>query len=327
MRAHCSAPSLPPLSDRTVCATPRPQRTALARMLIALLAAAAPMALQAAPKLNELQYIGSHNSYHAGFAPSEATLLQRIDPSMFATLNYRHPPLTQQLDDGVRQLELDIYADAKGGRYAHPALIQQIAKAGLPPAPAFAPPGVMERPGFKVLHIQDIDQRSTCQPLVACLREVRAWSKQHPGHVPIFILLETKESPMHLAFPTVQPEPFDTAALDALDRELRSVFKPGEYLSPDQVRGKAPRSMPPSWPTAGRRWMMRAARSYSCSTRAASDTIIWPAIRRCAAGCVSPMRSPARPMPPLSSATTAVPKRSHAWSKPAIWSAPGPMRT
>ncbi|WP_045737209.1 phosphatidylinositol-specific phospholipase C1-like protein [Xanthomonas sp. MUS 060] len=240
MHAHCSFTSLSPLSDRTASATPRPQRTALTRMLIALLAAAAPMALQAAPKLNELQYIGSHNSYHAGFAPSEATLLQRMDPAMFATLNYRHPPLTQQLDDGVRQLELDIYADAKGGRYAHPALIQQIAKAGLPPAPAFAPPGVMERPGFKVLHIQDLDQRSTCQPLVACLREVRAWSKQHPGHVPIFILLETKESPMQLAFPTVQPEPFNTAALDALDRELRSVFKPGEYISPDQVRGKAP---------------------------------------------------------------------------------------
>ncbi|MBN6102244.1 phosphatidylinositol-specific phospholipase C1-like protein [Xanthomonas sp. CFBP 8703] len=209
------------------------------RALLGLLALA-PLALHAAPRLNELQYIGSHNSYHAGFAPSEAELWKRTDPAVFATLDYRHPPLTQQFDDGVRQIELDIYADAKGGRYAHPAIVGQIAKAGLPPAPAIAAPGVMETPGFKVMHVQDLDQRSTCQPLVACLQQVRAWSTQHPGHLPVFVLLETEESSLQLAFPTVQPEPFDAAAMDALDAEIRSVFRPDEYLSPDQVRGTAP---------------------------------------------------------------------------------------
>ncbi|PMR87599.1 phosphatidylinositol-specific phospholipase C1-like protein [Xanthomonas arboricola] len=193
----------------------------------------------AAPRLSDLQYIGSHNSYHAGFAPSEATLLQQLNPELFAALDYRHPPLRQQLDDGVRQLELDVFADANGGRYAHPASVAQIARAGLPPAAPSAPAGAMDKPGFKVMHVQDLDQRSTCQPLIACLQEVRAWSKQHPGHVPIFILLETKQAPVQLAFPTVQPEPFDPAAMDALDAELRSVFRPGEYLSPDQVRGTA----------------------------------------------------------------------------------------
>ncbi|MCT8287236.1 phosphatidylinositol-specific phospholipase C1-like protein, partial [Xanthomonas translucens pv. translucens] len=215
----------------TACPTLRPasrlQRTQ--RALLALLTIA-PLALHAAPRLNALQYIGSHNSYHAGFAPSEAALWHRMDPAMFALLDYRHPPLTQQLDDGVRQIELDIYADAKGGRYAHPAIVDRIAKAGLPPAPAIAAPGVMEKPGFKVMHVQDLDQRSTCQPLRACLQEVRAWSRQHPGHVPVFVLLETKQSPLQLDFATVQPEPFGTEAMDALDAELRSVFKPGEYL-------------------------------------------------------------------------------------------------
>lgn len=191
-------------------------------------------------RLNQLQYIGSHNSYHAGLAPSETVLWKRMAPATFATLDYSHPPLTRQLDDGVRQIELDIWADAKGGRYAHPAVVDQVAKAGLPAAPPFADPQVMQRPGFKVMHIQDIDQRSNCQPLVACLREVRAWSKAHPRHLPVFILLETEESPLRLPFPTVQPEPFDTAALDALDAEIRSVFARDEYLSPDDVRGDAP---------------------------------------------------------------------------------------
>ncbi|KQR13890.1 MULTISPECIES: phosphatidylinositol-specific phospholipase C1-like protein [Xanthomonas] len=210
-----------------------PHAALFAALLISNLALAAP------PRLTDLQYVGSHNSYHAGFAPSEATLLKQLNPVLFAALDYRHPSLTQQLDDGVRQLELDVFADAQGGRYAHPAIAAQIAKAGLPPAPASAPAGVMDTPGFKVMHVQDVDQRSTCQPLIACLQQVRDWSRQHPGHVPIFILLETKQAPVQLGFPSVQPEPFDAMAMDALDAELRSVFGPGEYVSPDQVRGSA----------------------------------------------------------------------------------------
>ncbi len=211
-----------------------------------LLAIAAAFATQAAIadqqdlRLNQLQYIGSHNSYHAGLAPSEAEIWKRTAPDMFAMINYSHPPLTRQLDDGVRQIELDIYGDAKGGRYAHPAILKEIAKAGLPKDPPFADPKTMQRPGFKVMHIQDVDQRSNCEPLVACLREVRAWSQAHPRHLPVFILLETVEAALHLSFPTVQPEPFDTKALDALDAEIRSVFRRTEYLSPDDVRGDAP---------------------------------------------------------------------------------------
>jgi len=207
--------------------------------LLALAVVLPSLAAESAPlRMNQLQYVGSHNSYHAGIAPSEAVLWKRTDPELFAKIDYSHPPLTRQFDDGVRQIELDIYADAKGGRYAHPAIVEQVAKAGLPVDPPFADPEVMRQPGFKVMHIQDLDQRSTCQPLVACLREVRAWSQAHPRHLPLFVLLETEETPLQLAFPTVQPEPFDTRALDALDAEIRSVFARHDYIAPDDVRGK-----------------------------------------------------------------------------------------
>ncbi len=33
------------------------------------------------------------------------------------------------------------------------------------------------------------------------------------------------------------PEKFTAATFDALDAEIRSVFKPGEMITPDQVRG------------------------------------------------------------------------------------------
>src|ERR1700761_4442628 len=103
----------------------------------------ATTALLTALAINQLQYVGSHNSYHAGFGPSEAQLWKKTEPEDFASLNYRHPDLTRQFDDGVHQIELDIYADAKGGRYSHPAINQLVAEAGLPVDPPFADGAVM----------------------------------------------------------------------------------------------------------------------------------------------------------------------------------------
>jgi Phosphoinositide phospholipase C, Ca2+-dependent len=83
-----------------------------------------------------------------------------------------------------------------------------------------------------------VDYRSVCQPLISCLQEIRVWSNAHPKHVPLFILLETKQKPLHLDFPTVQPEPFTSATFDALDREILSVFPKQEIVTPDEVRGR-----------------------------------------------------------------------------------------
>ncbi|MBT9330628.1 phosphatidylinositol-specific phospholipase C1-like protein [Paracidobacterium acidisoli] len=193
-----------------------------------------------AVRINEIQVIGTHNSYHAGLAPSEHKWLQEKNPQAMLALDYHHAPLTDQLNGGVRQIELDVYADSHGGRYAHPAIDTFVKQAGLPPDPDFDPQHLMDKPGFKVMHVQDIDERSTCQPFTACLAEVRAWSRAHPGHVPIFILVETKETPLgsRAGFNAVQPEPFTPSVFDALDQEILSVFPRREIVLPDQVRGK-----------------------------------------------------------------------------------------
>jgi hypothetical protein len=188
-------------------------------------------------RINQIQVIGTHNSYHSGFAPSAAKLWQQKNPKTFAGLDYRHPSLTSQLDAGVRQIEIDIFADTKGGLYAHPYGETLIAQAGLPADPPFDPQNLMEKPGFKVMHMQDIDYRSVCEPFTACLAEVRAWSKAHPNHLPVFILVETKQGALHVQFPTVTPESFTPAIFDALDHEIASVFGAGEMITPDDVRG------------------------------------------------------------------------------------------
>ena len=95
----------------------------------------------------------------------------------------------------------------------------------------------MSKPGFKVMHVQDVDYRSTCQPFIACLEQVRQWSRAHPDHVPIFILVETKQGKPRGELHLTEPEPFTSSTFDALDAEIRSVFPANEMITPDDVRG------------------------------------------------------------------------------------------
>ncbi len=218
---------------------PQPRLPLLAAALLTVSGGALAQSSNPPLKLNQIQVIGTHNSYHAGIAPNESKIWQAKYPDAYQALEYQHPPLPVQLDAGIRQIELDIFADSQGGRYAHPSGPVTAAAAGLPADPPFDPNHLMDKPGFKVMHVQDVDYRSTCQPFTACLQQVRDWSHAHPGHIPIFILVETKQgsSPR---LKLTEPEPFTSATFDALDAEIRSVFPPAEMVTPDDVRGSYP---------------------------------------------------------------------------------------
>ncbi|WP_254064410.1 phosphatidylinositol-specific phospholipase C1-like protein [Granulicella sp. S156] len=215
--------------------------------------------------INQIQVIGSHNSYHTGVAPSERKLIEQQNPKAMRELDYAHPPLDDQLSGGVRQLEIDVYADSKGGRYSHPAIVDKVSQAGLPPDPDFDPQHEMDKPGFKVMHVMNFDQRSSCHTFIACLTIIRNWSQQHPHHLPIFILVETKQGRPNAPTTPDGPEPFTSRTFDALDAEIRSVFQESEIITPDQVRGsydtlpeaiqatgKSVRGRSGGWPTLAR---------------------------------------------------------------------------
>ncbi|MFN8051120.1 MAG: phosphatidylinositol-specific phospholipase C1-like protein [Acidimicrobiales bacterium] len=194
-------------------------------------------------RLNQLQLVGSHNSYHQ--AP-EGTILLPLTLGGLAVpglvdalgnplaLNYTHAPLPTQLDRGIRTFELDIYADPTGGRFAQPRLPQLLGLQN-PTLPQH-----MDQPGFKVIHIADVDFLSSCSTLQLCLGEIRAWSDAHPGHLPIVINLELKGDslplPAELGFTPVLP--FGAAELDAVDAELRTALG-DRLITPDDVRGGA----------------------------------------------------------------------------------------
>lgn len=205
----------------------------MTREIVVLFALASASAQEL--KLNEIQIVGTHNSYHSGISPNELAYLRKVSPKTADSLEYKHPSLTTQLNDGVRQLEIDVYGDVKGGLFANPAGPKLAAEAGFPADPAFDPSHLMAKPGFKVLHVQDIDYRSNCEPFVACLAEIRAWSKTHTGHLPLFILVENKDGRSRDYM--VTPEAITAETFERLEAEVRSVFPRSEMIVPDDVRG------------------------------------------------------------------------------------------
>lgn len=199
--------------------------------------------------LNDLTTVGTHNSYHVRTPDKVMALIRGVAPKTWVGLDYSHPPLLEQLNDGMRALELDLVYDPQGGRFAHPVGLKL---AGLPEDPAYV--AAMSRPGFKVLHIQDVDFTSNCLTFVQCLSIIEGWSRLHPRHTPILITMNTNDAKA-VAPGGVDELPFDEKAYDALDAEIASVFPPAELITPDQVQGRyrtlREAVLKHGWPTLG----------------------------------------------------------------------------
>ncbi|KAK2042383.1 acid phosphatase [Colletotrichum somersetense] len=184
-----------------------------------------------AVRMNHVQVIGTHNSYHREAPLSEHPTQAGILPDV-QNYYYSHPALDVQATyQSIRNFELDIFADPAGGHYATP-LIRKLANLSTDPDPDLLGPGT------KVLHVADADYHTTCKTLVSCLGAVQKWSAAHPDHVPIPFMIEFKTSdPAIAAAGGAPPIPWnDSVLLQALDYEIRSVFAPGQLVVPDDLR-------------------------------------------------------------------------------------------
>lgn len=218
-----------------------------------LLSALAAGALGAAPRrppeplLNQIQVIGSHNSYKQAIDPKLFAMLQKADSASFSKIDYEHLTLTEQLDKGLLALEIDVYADTQGGKYAHPKGLDLA-----PGQPPYDAAGLMKQPGFKVFHIQDLDYRSNAPTFKLALQELKKWSAAHPAHHTVFITMNAKSEALKRPGFTV-PEPFTPAVFDALDKEILDNLGADKVITPDQVRGQYPTLesavLHRSWPT------------------------------------------------------------------------------
>lgn len=211
-------------------------------------------------KLNQIQVLGSHNSYHKRMPDKLFSFLNTINfllPSDYKVegLDYYHEPLADQLDQyKMRSFEIDIYADPQGGRFYNR---QGNVFANLPVASGI---NELNNPGFKVLHIPDIDYETHYYTFKSMLQALKDWSDLHPNHIPIFILVEGKEETVgdilgFLGFKTAVK--FTPALCDNIDAEIKSIFGNdlAKVITPDQVRGSYTTLneavLANNWPTIG----------------------------------------------------------------------------
>lgn len=200
-------------------------------------------------RLNELQYIGTHNSYHVAPGQGMAILMNAAKYSsnkewtsdrLNVALDYTHPSITTQLILGMRQFELDVYADPEGGRFSNPGALRMMQSMPWNLPISFNPDGDLDLPGFKVLHKPEYDFFSTSYLLVEILREIETWSAKHPDHCPIIIHIEAKEGDGKALSEAYEPavvDDFEQSTWLALEDEICSVIPREKMVTPDSVRG------------------------------------------------------------------------------------------
>ena len=207
-------------------------------------------------KLNQIQVIGSHNSYRMHPSEEMFNLMMGLNPKLAAELDYDHPSFEVQFSQyGIRQIEIDVYYDPEGGLFYYQRGNLFI---GLPIASGTEE---LMDPGLKVLHFPDIDYRTHYITFVDALNAVKTWSDANPNHIPVFILVEAKEAGLTSIYPSLSgfthPLPFDGDALDAIDADIRSVFGNdlSKVITPDDVRGDSESLeaviLDGGWPTIG----------------------------------------------------------------------------
>lgn len=175
----------------------------LALLLLPAADPARPLAAEdwAALRLNQIQVVGTHNSYH--LRPSEQLLKTLIAIRRDAKQwDYSRETLDQQLDRGIRSFELDLQ---------------------------------LLKDQWHVMHVPTFDSGTTVKTLEDACRLIREWSNAHRGHVPISLLLELKEEGAALTRAIRHPRAAD---LDQIDKIVRDSFPPDRLITPDDVRGQ-----------------------------------------------------------------------------------------
>ncbi|MDD3947507.1 MAG: Ca2+-dependent phosphoinositide-specific phospholipase C [Clostridia bacterium] len=141
-------------------------------------------------KYNEIQTLITHNSYKKNMWKFGYNLL-----SVFADVegfHYEHDKLSEQFNHGVRGVELDI-------RY--------------------------RKGRFIIYHVDTIDTGSHCPDWLLTLEEMKIWSDNNPGHIPISVLVEVKEDAL------------SAEMLQELDDSVRNVMGNDKLITPSLLMG------------------------------------------------------------------------------------------
>lgn len=125
-------------------------------------------AIEDGVKLNEIAILGTHNSYQRLATAETRFAMNIIDTIIFKkagldTFDFEMDTLTEQLEMGVRNVEIDIETLDKDDKIE-----------------------------FKVTHNSIVDNASSAYDFTKALQEIKMWSDNNPEHIPIIIIVEPK---------------------------------------------------------------------------------------------------------------------------------------
>lgn len=169
------------------------------------------------PKINRIRTLITHNSYKKK-VPDEVYNFFKFfaGEKALTSLYYAHNTLTDQLNNGVRGVELDI-------RY--------------------------QNEKFNVYHIPLRDNGSTAPDWELALEELKIWSDNNPDHVPVSVLVEYKDDGF-LYNPTLKKATPD--AFLCFDQSIAKImgdklFAPRDFMGEYQTVKEALEN--DNWPT------------------------------------------------------------------------------
>lgn len=125
-------------------------------------------AIEDGVKLNEIAILGTHNSYQRLATKETRFAMNLLDALTFRklglnTFDFQMDTLTDQLETGIRNVEIDIETLDKDDKIE-----------------------------FKVTHNSLIDNASSAYDFTKALQEIKMWSDNNPDHIPVIIIVEPK---------------------------------------------------------------------------------------------------------------------------------------
>ena len=198
-------------------------------------------------RLNHYKILASHNSYKKHPNPKVIKFLSKFKKQLGASndpeqMDYGHLPLPEQFDNyNIRGIEIDVNYDPKGGLYRKRKVNKLIT--GLRQK---VKDPLMKQPGFKVLHIADVDYETNYLTFKQVLNELKSWSKVHPNHTPIFVNIESKgfnpgdESGFLRLLGFKRALQFNEDAFRALDKEIFDVLSADNIFQPNDLKANFP---------------------------------------------------------------------------------------
>lgn len=156
-------------------------------------------------KFNEVAFLGTHNSYQIlATAPKRASykFLKFITfGAVYDKSEFEMDTLTTQLENGIRNLEIDIETVDDGNNVS-----------------------------FIVTHDPIFDNVSSCYDFAKALEEIKLWSDNNPDHLPVTIIIEPKSKVTNIN----NMKDFSLEYANALGETVENVLG-DTLLTPDQM--------------------------------------------------------------------------------------------